>query len=75
MSIDVEVLSELYLNLKEYIPTKDRQAAADNVMSTAVDMLGDSDLKDFAATDKFLGRALAEYVGEEEADEDTDFGD
>lgn len=68
MTISVEVLSEIYLNLKEYIPSKDRQAAADNVMSTAVDMLTDDDLKVFASTDKFLAKAAEEFLVNDEDD-------
>ena len=34
MSIDVEVLIETYVTLKEYIVSKERQAAADNLVST-----------------------------------------
>jgi uncharacterized protein YqeY len=71
MNIDVEVLSELYTILKQYIPQKDRQEAADNLMSVMVDMLGDQELKEFGGTDSVLTRALKEYV-EEDVDEDED---
>jgi len=66
MSIDVEVLSEAYTILKQYIPQKDRQEAADNLMSVMVDMLGDIELQEFGATDSNLKKALKEYVVEEE---------
>jgi len=68
MNIDVEVLSELYTILKQYIPQKDRQEAADNLMSVMVDMLGDQELREFGGTDSVLTRALKEYV--EDADKD-----
>lgn len=61
MSIEVEVLSEVYTILKQYIPAKDRQEAADNVMSVLVDMLSDEELEDLAATDSFLTKAWNEY--------------
>ena len=67
MSIDVEVLSEAYTILKQYIPQKDRQEAADNLMSVLVDLLGDIDLQEFGSTDGNLKKALKEYV-----EEDTD---
>lgn len=70
MTIDVEVLSEMYTILKQYIPSKDRQEAADNLMSVMVDMLGDKELKEFGTTDSILKRALKEYVDEEDADDD-----
>ena len=71
MSIDVEVLIETYTILKQYIPVKDRQEAADNLMSVMVDMLNDQELKEFGVTDSQLKRAMKEYVGEDQ-DEDLD---
>jgi uncharacterized protein YqeY len=70
MTIDVEVLSEMYTILKQYIPQKDRQEAADNLMSVMVDMLGDQELKEFGTTDSTLKRALKEYTADEESDDD-----
>jgi len=62
MSIDVEILIETYTVLKEYIPSKERQAAADNLMSTLVDALSDRELKEFGGTDGYTKRALEEYI-------------
>ncbi len=70
MSVDVDVLSEVYTILKQYIPQKDRQEAADNLMSVIVDMLGDRELKDFGSTDSFLKSALKEYTSDEEDEEE-----
>lgn len=76
MTIEVEVLSELYTIMKQYVPQKDRQECADNLMSVMVDMLGDRELKEFGGTDGTLKRALKEYVSEdeEELDEEDDAG-
>ena len=74
MSIDVDVLSEAYIILKQYIPQKDRQEAADNLMSVMVDMLGDQELKEFGTTDSILKRAMKEYTSEDE-DEEEDVED
>jgi DNA-binding transcriptional regulator GbsR (MarR family) len=71
MSIEVEVLSEMYTILKQYIPTKDRQEAADNLMSVMVDMLNDLDLREFGGTDSTLKRALKEYSADEEDEDDN----
>jgi hypothetical protein len=73
MTIEVEVLSEAYSILKQYIPVKDRQEAADNLMSIMVDYLDDSELKEFGRTDSALGRAFKEYAGDVEDDYDTDY--
>jgi hypothetical protein len=72
MNIDVEVLSELYTIMKQYVPEKDRQECADNLMSVMVDMLGDQELKEFGTTDAVLKRALKEYTADEEDVEDVD---
>ena len=74
MSIEVDVLSELYTIMKQYIPAKDRQECADNIMSVMVDYLNDVDVKEFGGTDGALKRALKEYVGEEE-DPQEDYED
>lgn len=72
MTIDVEVLSELYTIMKQYVPSKDRQECADNLMSVMVDMLGDQELKEFGTTDATLKRALKEYSADEEDDAEDD---
>jgi hypothetical protein len=66
MSIDVDVLSEAYTILKQYIPVKDRQEAADNLMSVMIDMLDDHAIKEFGSTDSALSRALKEYSSDDE---------
>jgi len=74
MTIDSEVLAEAYSILKQYIPQRDRQEAADNLMSAMVDYLSDQELQEFGRTDAALGRAFKEYAGpaEDEYDEDYD---
>ena len=63
MNIDVDVLSEVYSILKQYIPQKDRQEASDNIMSILVDLLGDKELKEFSETDAYTNRSFDEYAG------------
>ena len=75
MNIDVEVLSELYTIMKQYIPQKDRQECADNLMSVMVDMLGDQELKEFGGTDNTLKKALKEYSAEDAEDAEDEDGD
>jgi uncharacterized protein YqeY len=69
MSIDVEVLGEAYTILKQYIPQKDRQEAADNLISVMVDMLGDIELQEFGGIDSNLKKAIKEYVVDEDSDD------
>lgn len=66
--IDVEVLGEVYSSLKEYILSKDRQEAADNLMSILIDSLSDEELQVFGAIDSKLSKALRAYVDEDEDD-------
>jgi uncharacterized protein YqeY len=75
MTLDVEVLSELYTIMKQYVPSKDRQECADNLMSVMVDMLGDQELKEFGSTDSILKKALKEYSHEDEDEDDEDDSD
>ena len=75
MTTEVDVLSEMYSIMKQYIPQKDRQEAADNVMSVMVDMLSDEQLKDFSVTDGALSRAFKEYASDIEDHSDGDVYD
>lgn len=75
MSMDVEVLIEAYTILKQYIPQKDRQEAADNLMSVIVDMLNDEELRDFGGADSTLKRALKEYSADDEDEDEDEDGD
>lgn len=72
MSVEIDVVSEVYTILKQYIPQKDRQEAADNLMSVMVDLLSDDELKEFSGTDAPLGRAFKEYAGDFEEDYDDE---
>ena len=60
MTIDVELLGEVYSTLKQYIPQKDRQEASDNLMSILVDLLGDIELKEFSGVDSYTKRSYDE---------------
>lgn len=71
MSVEVDVLSEAYTILKQYIPVKDQQEAADNLMSVMVDYLNDVDLAEFGGTDAKLKKAMKEFAADEDIDEDN----
>jgi hypothetical protein len=70
MSIEIDVLIETYTVLKEYVPVKERQGAADTLMSVLVDILSDQDLKELAGIDNYLKRGFDEYHSVDEDDED-----
>jgi hypothetical protein len=81
MSIDIDALIDTYTVMKEYIPSKDRQASADHVFSILNDSgVGEQDLRQLAGVDAYMKRASAEYLDpdDEENDEDEvdyDYGD
>lgn len=72
MSIEIDTLIETYTILKEYIPAKERQAAADNLVSILVDTLSDKEIREFGGIDGYTKRSLEEYIGEDEED-DVDY--
>jgi hypothetical protein len=72
MTIDTELLGEVYSTLKQYIPQKDRQEASDNLMSILVDLLGDIELKEFSGVDSYTKRSYDEYAGNSIDEEDQD---
>jgi hypothetical protein len=77
--IDAQVLSETYSILKEYINARDRQAAADHLLSSLVDLsVSEQDLKEFCTTDKYLKQSYEDYfqdadAGDEEEEIDYDY--
>jgi hypothetical protein len=73
MSIEVDALIETYTTMKEYVPSKDRQAAADHVFSILLDSgVDESDLKQLGGVDSYLKRSAEEYLGEDETDLEED---
>lgn len=74
MTIEVDLLGEVYSTLKQYIPSKDRQEASDTLMSILVDYLNDNELKEFGGTDAYTKRSMEEYAGEFD-DETDDYSD
>jgi hypothetical protein len=74
MSIEIDTLVETYTILKEYVPVKERQGAADALMSVMVDMLADPDVKELAGVDSYLKRSYEEYSQDGEDEEEADYG-
>jgi hypothetical protein len=71
--METDILSEMWLTTKEYIAPKDRQAAADHIISVVADHnITERDLKTFGATDSYLKRAVEEYLGDEQVEEFDD---
>jgi len=68
----MDLLTEVYQTLKQYISSKDRQEASDTLMSILVDQLSDEDIKIFGSTDSYTKRSLEEYFSDLDDDEDLD---
>ena len=67
--IDLEVLIEAYTVMKEYVPSKDRQAAADQLVSIIADYeISEKELKEFCSTDKYLQNSIKEYLSDSDDD-------
>jgi hypothetical protein len=69
---DTEYLVAMWQTVKEYIPAKDRQSAADHVINELVELgLDDNDLEDLAV-DKAMLNAVKEHVEVKDKDEEDD---
>jgi len=69
---DTEYLVAMWQTVKEYIPAKDRQSAADHVINELVEMgIDDNDLEDLAV-DKAMLNAVKEHVEVKDKDEEDD---
>jgi pseudouridine-5'-phosphate glycosidase len=69
---DTEYLVALWQTVKEYIPTKDRQSAADHVINELVEMgISDEELESLAV-DKSMLNAIKEHIEVAETDEDDE---
>jgi len=69
---DTEYLVAMWQTVKEYIPAKDRQSAADHVINELVEMgIDDEDLENLAV-DKAMLNAVKEHVEVKDKDEEDD---
>lgn len=73
MTIEIDALIETYSVMKEYIPSKERQGAADTLMSVMIDILSDQDIEQLAAADSYLKRSYQEYVNDDTDDSDEGY--
>ena len=69
---DSEVLVAVWQTVKEYIPSKDRQSAADHVINELVEMGIDDEELENLAVDKQMLNAIKEHIEVQDKDEDDD---
>lgn len=73
MSTESEQIAEVWHTLQEYIPAKEKQIAADHLISAIIDF--DFPHSDFVAlvnSDEHLKEAALDYLDAEEEDADYD---
>ena len=74
MSIEVDALLETWTICKEYIGSKDRQAAADQLVAALTDhSLSEQEFREFVSSDTHLKRAAADILEDEEEDDYEDY--
>ena len=70
---DIDSVREIWNVLKEYIPVKEKQEAADHLISLLVDMdFPDSEFQSLVRSDRYLEEAAQEYLEDEDDDGDND---
>ena len=70
---DIDSVREIWNVLKEYIPIKEKQEAADHLISLLVDMdFLDSEFQSLVKSDRYLEEAAQEYLEEEDDEDDED---
>jgi hypothetical protein len=71
--MSIEVVAELWGELKRYVNTVDREEAAESVVSILVDNDFDADeIRAAFKNDSDIKRALAAYIGNNDVEEDVD---
>ena len=76
MSIEVDALLETWTICKEYINTKDRQAAADQLVAALTDhSLSEQEFRELVTSDTHLKRAATDILEEEDEDSYEDYED
>ena len=75
MAVDIETLVEAYQIMREHTPQKERQSAADALMSTMIDVLDELELPLLVGADSYMKRAYEEYNDSTDDDIEYDYED
>ena len=69
--MDIELLETFWRTVREYIPAKARQTAADHVMADLIDSgLEEEEAHLLKALDVYMRKAVNEQLPEEDSDDD-----
>lgn len=72
----VELAAELWRNLLDYIPARERDAAAEQMIIACRRLeFTDDDLENLADYDRYLAEAVAQDAEEQEESDSDDYGD
>ena len=69
---NIEYLITMWETVKEYVPSKDRQAAADHVINELVEIGIDDDDLEALAVDKQMLTSIKEHIEVHDRDDDED---
>jgi len=70
---DIESVRGIWNVLKEYIPAKEKQEAADHLISLLVDLdFPDSDFQSLVRSDRHLEDAAQDYLEDEDEDDEKE---
>lgn len=73
MSLDIEAVVDVWVAIKSYISSKDRQAAADQIAIVIADYTtDDTDLKTLGQGDTYLRRAVEDYLDDDSSSDDEE---
>ena len=61
-----EIVKEVYLILKQYIPTKEMQSATDHLVDDLQELVDEEILYRLAGLDKYMKNSVQEVLGEPE---------
>ena len=74
--MEEDSIIEIWNTLKEYIPTKDRQTAADHLVSVPIDLgVSEDAIAKLGEEDKYVEQSVKDALPEEELVDDEDIWD
>lgn len=62
----------MWQTVKEYIPSKDRQTAADHIVNELIDLGIDDDDLESLAVDKYMLNSVKEHIDVKDKDEEDE---
>jgi hypothetical protein len=67
-----EVVKQIYLVLKQYIPAKEMQSATDHLVDDLQEILDEETLYRLGGLDKYMKNSIQELLGEEDFEYEDD---